>query len=415
MKKILLVLCELFVLLTTFTLMGCTNENNNVNNVSGGNTGSTAYVRVDADGNVSSSGEYVLFGSYPQSKVTDETVAAALTASAGALPTKESDGEWTSCGYDFVAEVIDGTIGYDEGAKGEILASKTIEVYSWYIDVEYDGARYRGLYFLDYRPLFYQTTYLVDDLDGLDPQEFIDGITREYLQDKHMLPDPNNHESYQFYNGYFSGHVYWFKYESIKWRILDEKNGKLFLLSDKALDCREMDRAMFYHNKKVDGETYYLDNYVSSELRNWLNGSFYSTAFSIAEKDSIAVTTVDNGKNSSLAGDEYVYWCEDTEDKVFMLSEKEATNEDYGFNTDPDAYDEARRLLATDYALGLGCGTDGEYYDVEEGCLWRLRTFNSEGVDMGVVLTPDGDICKMDCENFATRDGIAPAIWLNIA
>lgn len=400
-------------MLTTFSLMGCTNENDNVNNVSGGEgAGSSAYVRVDADGNVSSSGEYVLFGSYPQSKVTDETVAAALTASAGALPTIESDGEWTSCGYDFALGVIDGQIGVDEGAKGEILASKTFEISSWYIDVEYDGARYRGLYFLDYRPLFYQTTYLFGDLDGKDPQEFIDGITREYLQDEYILPDPENPEitPHQFHNGYFSGNTYWFKYEPIKWRILDEKDGKLFLLSDMALDCREMDREIFYHNKKVDGETYCLDNYAASELRNWLNGSFYSTSFSTAEKDMIAVTTVDNGKNSSLSGDEYYYWCEDTEDKVFMLSEKEATNEDYGFNADWLAYDEARRLLATDYALGLGCYDEYE----NKGCNWRLRTLGCE-IDDGVVLGSGGDIIYQDAGNYCTFYGIAPAIWLNIA
>ena len=80
---------------------------------------------------VSREGDYVYFGTYPQSEVTDSTLKSTLTGSAGTLPTSTNSGSWTSYGY-----YIDGSVSN----------------FMWYIDKEYEGEKYRGVYFTSYRP-----------------------------------------------------------------------------------------------------------------------------------------------------------------------------------------------------------------------------------------------------------------------
>ena len=52
--------------------------------------------------------------------------------------------------------------------------------------------------------------------------------------------------------------------------------------------------------------------------------------------------------------------CEDTEDKIFLLSVQEVSTKDYGFETDSPAGVTCRSRLkmATDYALAQGLNTD---------------------------------------------------------
>ncbi len=437
-NKVLIVLCMIAIVLSSFMLVGCDkdagkNNGDNDGNNGGTNTGTNSntntdistYVRVDADGNETSDGKYILFGSYPQSKVTDKTVSAALTEAAGALPTKESDGNWISYGYDIVFSVVAGDGAAEKPVN--VVASRTIKSYSWYIDREYNGARYRGIYFLDYRPFTYlDCGEIAESMFSSEEEmnEWLDSITQEWMEENWIIPTEEN--ALQARNGYAKGSVYWFKYEPIKWRILEEKDGKAFLMSDTALYSREMDDIINYNHKKItEDDWYYYCNYAASDLRKWLNGSFYNDAFSDGQKDMIAVTTVSNGKDSYWDEDYGMYWCEDTEDKVFLLSEKEAIDAKYGFTAGDDPFetkDTARRLQASDYALGNGCfsgihensGYNGQVeYGVEEGCYWRLRSLGGEISD-GVVVTPDGDFYFEDTGNFETYYGIAPVIWLNL-
>ena len=70
-------------------------------------------------------GKKMIFGSYPQSEVTDVALKNTLNLKAGTLPTKENSQAWSF---------------YD---------------YMWYIDVEEGGEKYRGIYFTSYRPKSY--------------------------------------------------------------------------------------------------------------------------------------------------------------------------------------------------------------------------------------------------------------------
>ena len=440
-KKVLVILCTIAIVLSSFMLVGCDKDAGNGDNGgtntetnSNTNTDISTYVRVDADGNESADGKYILFGSYPQSKVTDETVSAALTEAAGALPTKESDGNWTSYGYDVVISVVAGDGSAEEPVN--VVASKTIKIYSWYIDREYNGARYRGIYFLDYRPIsLYDCSAYTESWFSSEEEmnEWLDSITQEWLKEKFVI-SPEEDYTPQALNGYTTGSVYWFKYEPIKWRILEEKDGKAFLMSDTALYSRELNDIFTYNHKKItEDDWYFYCNYAASDLRKWLNGSFYNDAFSDGQKDMIAVTTVSNGKDSYWDEDYAMYWCEDTEDKVFLLSENEVIDDKYGFAADDpfETKDTARRLQASDYALGNGCysGNNGnelwdslldiylyreEVCEVKEGCYWRIRSLGAAEISDDPLVSPDGNLYGADCTGAMTFFGIAPVIWLNL-
>lgn len=256
--------------------------------------------------------ETLAMGMYPQSKVTDNDLIGALNDESGDLPTAEDSQAWTSYNY---------------------YISKSNETdFMWYIDIEDGGELYRGVYFTSYRPYDIAIASSTDN-------------------------------SYQDDNGYCINTRYWFKYEPIIWDVLlpNEAEGPL-LLSNKLLDSQE-----YYHsssNRTIDGKTVYANNYKESNVRILLNNNFYNTVFSGEEKALIAITTVDNSPLSTASASNR-YACENTEDKLFLLSYQEVTNTTYGFNNDA-----SRKKQATDYAKAMGV-----YVDSSNGnSLWWLRS-----------------------------------------
>lgn len=173
------------------------------------------------------------------------------------------------------------------------------------------------------------------------------------------------------------GTVYYFKVEPIRWRILSEENGEAFLLCDSIIDVLSYqwdfyDRYQTYYNN-ADGvpEGTYANNYKYSEIRAWLNTTFYETAFSALQQEIILITEVDNSaKSTNPHGNETAhnggvneYVCENTNDKIFLLSQEEATNEAYGFSSSESA-DESREMITSDYSRALGALmiTTEDYY-----------------------------------------------------
>ena len=109
--------------------------------------------------------------------------------------------------------------------------------------------------------------------------------------------------------------------EPIKWRVLSNDGTKALLVSDKILDYKH------YHNSFAD------ITWATSDLRTWLNNTFYNKAFNDSEKDAIKKETI------STSGSV------DTEDKVFLLSLDEANTL---FSSDSD-----RRALPTIYTKNV--------------------------------------------------------------
>ncbi len=226
------------------------------------------------------------FGSYPQTKVTDSGLISQLNNLAGTLPTSLNSGKWTSYKY--------------------YIENSNATDFMWYCDVSYNGEKYRGVYFDKYRP------YWTDSDSSYNNQKG---------------------------NGYAKGKVYWFKYEPIKWRVLEVRGKEAFVACDKLIDSQD-------YNHTLD------NNYANSSIRKWLNNEFYNAAFNEAEKAKILQSVVDNSLASTCdSSNKYV--CANTSDKIFLLSKKEATTALYFKDN------QARQKRPTDYALCQGAYSCG--------------------------------------------------------
>ncbi len=313
-----------------------------------------SYVRVNKDNAENAQGEYILFGSYPQTKVTDSALIDTLNTQASMLPTSEDSQAWTS--YDYY------------------ISNSNATDYMWYQDEVYNGETYRGVYFTSYRP--YWTDY-----------------------------SSSTGNTYQDDNGYTTSTSYWFKYEPIKWRILDESNGTALILCEMLIDSQDYN----YTRQTVNGV--YANNYAESSIREWLNNNFYNTAFNSLQKQLIELTTVDNSAaTTDSTSNEYA--CANTEDNVFLLSYQDVLNTSYGFSSSYST-DTARQKKTTDYAQCQGAYIySGGSYD-GNGCWW-LRSPSSRNSYTAPIVYGDGDSGSYR-NVYITGGGVCPALRMRLS
>lgn len=205
---------------------------------------------------------------------------------------------------------------------------------------------------------------------------------------------------------------HYFKYEPIKWRVLNKNGNDLFLLADVALDTQQ-----------YDTEGWLILRWENSTVRSWLNGydasknkmekdytskNFIHSAFSKAEQTAIKTTNLVTNE----FGDEY-----NTKDQIFLLSKSDVYDteeaQNNGFLKERDAYDEARRSYCSTYAYAMGAYRTKSYYS-DENINWWLRSPGRQGnMRMGV----DQQGAVYDRGNGATsRDtSIRPAMHLNLS
>ena len=173
----------------------------------------------------------------------------------------------------------------------------------------------------------------------------------------------------------------YFKMEPIEWHVLTydyNGSGKKLLFAKKILNAMAytMDYGLDHNN-----------TYKDSDVRKYLTEDFYNFAFTEEEKAAIATTTVDNSAASTNPNcDPSEWWsnwdpdgqnewaCEDTEDKIFLLSTYEVTTEAYGFAA-LDKKCDKRKHLSTDYAIAKGVYVTSKAYNYE-GDHWLLRSLN---------------------------------------
>ena len=303
-------------------------------------------------------GNKLTFGSYPQSKVTDSELISGLNGKAGDLPESADSRAWTPYGY-----YIDGNA----------------EKFMWYIDVAEGDERYRGVYFTSYRPYYYDCS-------------------------------STSRNTYQDDNGYEKDEVYWFKYEPISWTIFNENttDGIALILCDMIIDSQayqdeyEYDMEYYYNISSGVPSGTYANNYAESTIRKWLNYTFYNTAFSDLQKELIFVTAVNNGESSTgyIPNNNI---CENTQDKIFLLSYAEARGEIYGLESAT-----ARQKNATDYSKAQGI------YMYENGCSsWWLRSPTGYAFNYSSFTSYVGDISignRIDI----TYVGVAPALNIKL-
>ena len=116
--------------------------------------------------------------------------------------------------------------------------------------------------------------------------------------------------------------ITWRKVEPIQWRYLSQDGDNVQFVSEKVLDNHVWNQTD--HENGI-----YRNNYQYSDIRTWLNNDFLEQAF-YYDPSLIQTVNVDNSVEST--GDSInSYACEDTQDKVYLLSCKDICNEGYGF------------------------------------------------------------------------------------
>ena len=311
--------------------------------------------KAEADGKTYKVGDIIEFGSYPQSKVTDSSLVSALN---------KASKKWVSYGY------YSGNGSYDIMVQGDWME---------YADFTYNGTKYRAVTFSQYRP--YRTSAV-----------FSSG------------------NSYQDNNGYTTNNTYYFKYESLKWRVLDHSTG--LALCESIIDSQAYSDTAYSYERDPYGytaywndaaHTHYANDYATSSIRAWLNDDFYNTAFSSSQKASILTSELDNKAYSTSYSE---YDSETTYDKVFLLSWSEMQNTAYGFTANTRS-SSTRQAKGTDYAKcqGLWVGSSNEY------SIQRLRSAG-EGSDYACVVVSDGNL-DYDWDVRHTYYGVRPAIKIS--
>lgn len=151
---------------------------------------------------------------------------------------------------------------------------------------------------------------------------------------------------------------YWLKVEPIQWRYLSQDGDNVQFVSEKVLDSHVWNQTD--HENGI-----YPNNYKYSDIRAWLNSDFLEQAF-YYDPSLIQTVNVDNSaKSTGYTVNQFA--CEDTQDKVYLLSGKDVGNEDYGFTDDASriAYDVAG--IAQDY--WLRSPYNSYYYDYDAHCV----------------------------------------------
>ena len=192
------------------------------------------------------------------------------------------------------------------------------------------------------------------------------------------------------------GTKYWFECEPIPWKVLTSNEGEYFLVSNVLLDAHR------YDDSKND--------YKDSEVRAWLNDNFYNAAFAL--NDSFVLTTeVDNSADTTFASDT-PYVCENTQDKVFLLSFVDYRDySQYGFTYSINESDK-RCCLVTDWARA-----NGAFYrkpKTNNGCgnYWT-RTPSNLDADHAIRANYDGAINYFDLVDSASVC-VRPAINISV-
>ncbi|MFI3252556.1 MAG: DUF6273 domain-containing protein, partial [bacterium] len=153
--------------------------------------------------------------------------------------------------------------------------------------------------------------------------------------------------------------------EPIEWNVVNI-NGKEHLVSKNILDF------CIFHTMKND--------YESSELRSFLNGTFFCNAFSLKEQEKIQVSNIDG-----------------LLDKVYVLSEEEISNVSI------------KTSKVTDYCLNQNCFRNNK----NNGKYW-LRTKNNKITSFASIVNEfgniDGEYVTAQHEEYIGFVGVRPVI-----
>lgn len=223
-------------------------------------------------------------------------------------------------------------------------------------------------------------------------------------------------------NKYVEVNESYYKVEPMTWRVIAyNSDGSKKLLADKIYT-----NLVFYGiwdgRRSIGSKTIYPNNYKYSNVRaylnsinnqfvtdggtattydiDWTDAGFFTSAFNDEEKAKIKETVVDKSV-ASTGYNPNSYACENTVDKIYLLSYAEATKKLYGFTNDED-----RIMKTTEYARA-----NGAYQSSTEGYggYWWLRSPRNDYSDRARGIYYFGDPDRYDIVHYG-GGGVVPAL-----
>lgn len=299
-------------------------------------------IQSNATDNTYNVGDIIAFGTYPQTQVTDSTLISALNSISVT---------WKSYGY-----MSGSGTGWCDGSAKE-------SDYMKYKDVTYNNERYRAVLFSTYRSGF---------------------VTYKSTETCY---------NFQQSNDYNINNIYWFKFEPLKWKILDSNKG--LLLCDSIIDSQSFNNNLYSTGNTSTWSGRYWKNaersipandYINSDIKKWLNDDFYYTAFSEANRNVISTQSTGN---------------------LFLLTENDTKNTSYGF-----VDNNSRIAYGTDYAKAQGLRV------VDGTSIWMTQTAASTlGINISCVHF-DGHTFGRESNDYGhtqmTFHGVRPAINVDL-
>ena len=345
----------------------------------------------------------VEFGYYPQTEVKDNATLSTLNDAAGNLPVylinpkdgsvlKDEPGKWTLYDYKYVSRL-------KENNSNETVEYPHDDPTMYYIDIDLDKDGKN-----DYRGVFIR-------------------------KQRKNCEQVENGYFYEGYNGnLYSGDgsasgVYWFKYEPITWQVMGESGDNYVLKSKIILDAQPYDFEYFgalTRKGKVNGQIQTIVDYTltweKSTIRKWLNATFYDTAFTASDKETIVKSSVDNTtivkQNDGKVYSEFELYqsSADTEDFVYTPSLKEWIDW-YGVTLSPENTLPQKTSHATnisDYGVAQGARAVDKLINAQlsEGYYKKQpvsKRFNyDKGRKFGAVSLRSGNIAVAENGNFSS-------------
>ena len=255
--------------------------------------------------------DIIEYGSYPQSQVKDSALISELD---------KINKNWISYGY------FSGN-----GKTGSMKPGDWMK----YADFKYNGSKYRAVTFSQYRPNF-------------------------------TIDKSSEKSSFQDDNGYYINNVYYFLYEPLKWRVIDNAGSSgVYLLCDSVIDSQAFSNYVYYNSyddctyNRSQGDLSYSDyrdyltgDYKTSSIKKWIEDDFSNTAFTKSEK--MQITEAGLPRDIIYEKLLNIYNIYDADDWIFQTVYKNIVNK-------------MKYSCASDYAMSQGVSHCKSYYEETEG------------------------------------------------
>ena len=300
-----------------------------------------------------------------------------------------------------------GRVAQPDSANGQVEIKIPDSLAAGEYTLNVFSEQYNGDYKTDYASAFAEVALTVEEAaaPGIDTGKAIQ------LVDSGTVANISGGQADNIYFGTYqqsSDGSGGYNTDPIKWRVLENANGQLFLLSDQNLD-------VFQYHTEYESVTW-----ETSTMRSWLNGygaaqntgsdngidytsdNFINTAFSDGEQGAIVDTTVVNDDNP----DYNTEGGENTNDKIFLLSVDEARNSSYF------ADDNSRKGTNTAYVADGG-KIDGNMFGVGEAGYWWLRSPGDYGFIAAIVYGYGGVDSRGSSVSYVSR-AVRPAFNLDL-